>query len=67
MLTILHGSDLHFGKPFDAEAAGVFLQAIRDLSPDLIICPKSSRSRALFWLAVGRNKKILKKLKKHLT
>jgi 3',5'-cyclic AMP phosphodiesterase CpdA len=46
MLTILHGSDLHFGKPFDAEAAGVFLQAIRDLSPDLIVLSGDFTQRA---------------------
>ncbi len=46
MLTILHGSDLHFGKPFDAKVAGVFLQAIRDLSPDLIVLSGDFTQRA---------------------
>jgi len=46
MLTILHGSDLHFGKPFDAKVAGVFLQAIRELSPELIVLSGDFTQRA---------------------
>ncbi len=37
MLTILHGSDLHFGKHFDAKVAGVFQRTIREISPDLLV------------------------------
>jgi 3',5'-cyclic AMP phosphodiesterase CpdA len=46
MLTILHGSDLHFGKPFDAKVAGVFERTIRDLSPDLLVLSGDFTQRA---------------------
>ena len=46
MLTILHGSDLHFGKPFNAKVAGVFQKAIRDLSPDLLVLSGDFTQRA---------------------
>jgi len=46
MLTILHGSDLHFGKPFNAKVADVFRQAIRDLSPDLLVLSGDFTQRA---------------------
>ena len=46
MLTILHGSDLHFGKPFDAEVARVFQKSIRDLSPDLLVFSGDFTQRA---------------------
>ncbi len=46
MLTILHGSDLHFGKPFDAEVADVFLGSIQEISPDLIVLSGDFTQRA---------------------
>jgi len=46
MLTILHGSDLHFGKPFDAQVAGIFQRTIRDLSPDLLVLSGDFTQRA---------------------
>ena len=46
MLTILHGSDLHFGKPFDAKVAGVLQRTIRDLSPDLLVLSGDFTQRA---------------------
>jgi len=46
MLTILHGSDLHFGKRFKAEAAQAFLEAIRDLHPDLLVLSGDFTQRA---------------------
>jgi 3',5'-cyclic AMP phosphodiesterase CpdA len=45
-LTVLHGSDLHFGKLFDPEIAGVFRSAIGDLSPDLLILSGDFTQRA---------------------
>jgi len=46
MLTILHGSDLHFGRPFDAEVADGFQRAIRELSPDLLVLSGDFTQRA---------------------
>jgi 3',5'-cyclic AMP phosphodiesterase CpdA len=46
MLTILHGSDLHFGKPHDDRVAGVFRQAVQDLSPDLLVLSGDFTQRA---------------------
>jgi 3',5'-cyclic AMP phosphodiesterase CpdA len=46
MLTILHGSDLHFGRPFDARVAGIFQSAIGDLSPDLLVLSGDFTQRA---------------------
>ena len=46
MLTILHGSDLHFGKPFDAKVAEVFKRTIRDVSPDLLVLSGDFTQRA---------------------
>ena len=46
MLTVLHGSDLHFGKPFDAGVADVFLRTIREVSPDLLVLSGDFTQRA---------------------
>jgi 3',5'-cyclic AMP phosphodiesterase CpdA len=46
MLTILHASDLHFGKPFDAGAAEVLLRTIRDQAPDLVVLSGDFTQRA---------------------
>jgi len=46
MLTILHGSDLHFGKPFDSHVAEVFRETILRLSPDLLVLSGDFTQRA---------------------
>ena len=46
MLTILHGSDLHFGRPFDARVADVFKRTIREISPDLLVLSGDFTQRA---------------------
>jgi 3',5'-cyclic AMP phosphodiesterase CpdA len=46
MLTILHASDLHFGKPFDAGVSGVFQRTVRDLSPNLLVLSGDFTQRA---------------------
>jgi 3',5'-cyclic AMP phosphodiesterase CpdA len=46
MLTVLHGSDLHFGKPFDAGVADVFLSTIKEISPDLLVLSGDFTQRA---------------------
>ena len=46
MLTIIHGSDLHFGKPHDPAVALAFLIAARDLRPDLIVVSGDFTQRA---------------------
>jgi len=45
-LTILHASDIHFGKHFDPEAAEAFLQFFRELSPDLLVLSGDLTQRA---------------------
>jgi 3',5'-cyclic AMP phosphodiesterase CpdA len=46
MTTLVHGSDLHFGKPHDPEMAEAFLEAIREVSPDLIVLSGDLTQRA---------------------
>jgi len=46
MLTILHGSDLHFGKPFDEGVARVFLETIREISPGMVVLSGDFTQRA---------------------
>jgi 3',5'-cyclic AMP phosphodiesterase CpdA len=46
MLTIVHGSDLHFGKPHDPDAAEAFLDSARRLSPDLLVISGDFTQRA---------------------
>jgi 3',5'-cyclic AMP phosphodiesterase CpdA len=46
MLTIVHGSDLHFGKPFRPEAARAFKRAVDGLSPDLLVLSGDFTQRA---------------------
>jgi len=46
MLTLLHGSDLHFGKPFDPEVAETFKATIRDIGPDLLVLSGDFTQRA---------------------
>jgi len=46
MPTIVHGSDLHFGKPFRPEAARAFRRAVDDLAPDLLVLSGDFTQRA---------------------
>jgi 3',5'-cyclic AMP phosphodiesterase CpdA len=46
MLTILHGSDLHFGKHHDSVAAEAFLRSAREIGPDLIVLSGDFTQRA---------------------
>ncbi|MSR22212.1 MAG: 3',5'-cyclic-nucleotide phosphodiesterase [Gemmatimonadetes bacterium] len=46
MLTIVHGSDLHFGKPHDQGVALAFLESARQLRPDLIVLSGDFTQRA---------------------
>lgn len=46
MTTVVHGSDLHFGKPHDPEVADAFLIAIREASPDMIVLSGDFTQRA---------------------
>ena len=46
MITMLHGSDLHFGKPHAPEAAKAFLDAAGALGPDMIVISGDFTQRA---------------------
>jgi len=46
MITIAHGSDLHFGTPHDAGAAEAFLAALERVSPELIVLSGDFTQRA---------------------
>lgn len=46
MVTVLHASDLHFGKPFDAEVAGVLRETIQAFSPDVLVFSGDFTQRA---------------------
>jgi len=46
MLTLLHASDLHFGKHFDPDAARILVDTLGDLSPDLIVLSGDFTQRA---------------------
>ena len=46
MLTVLHGSDLHFGKHFDPDAAAIFRELVDTLTPDLIVLSGDFTQRA---------------------
>jgi 3',5'-cyclic AMP phosphodiesterase CpdA len=45
-VTIVHGSDLHFGEPHDAGAAQAFMAAAWSLSPDLLVLSGDFTQRA---------------------
>ncbi|MGW8266121.1 MAG: metallophosphoesterase family protein [Longimicrobiales bacterium] len=45
-LTLLHASDIHFGKPFDPGAAEAFSRFLQRLSPDLIVLSGDFTQRA---------------------
>ena len=46
MLTIVHGSDLHFGKAHDAAMAEAFYDAVVSLQPDLLVLSGDLTQRA---------------------
>ena len=46
MLTIAHGSDLHFGKPFNVEASEAFLRSLDALDLDLLVLSGDFTQRA---------------------
>ena len=46
MLTILHGSDLHFGKPHLPRVAAAFHEAARRAEPDAIVLAGDFTQRA---------------------
>jgi 3',5'-cyclic AMP phosphodiesterase CpdA len=45
-LTLLHASDIHFGKPFHPGAAEAFLRFLHRLSPDLLVFSGDFTQRA---------------------
>jgi 3',5'-cyclic AMP phosphodiesterase CpdA len=46
MLTILHGSDLHFGKPYSEQVGEAFAKAAATLAPELVILSGDFTQRA---------------------
>lgn len=46
MLTIVHGSDLHFGAPHDPGAASAFLESLLAIGPDLLVLSGDFTQRA---------------------
>jgi 3',5'-cyclic AMP phosphodiesterase CpdA len=46
MITIVHGSDLHFGAPHESASAEAFLASIRDIAPDLVVLSGDFTQRA---------------------
>jgi 3',5'-cyclic AMP phosphodiesterase CpdA len=46
MLSIVHGSDLHFGKPFHPDAARAFRRALDELAPDVLVLSGDFTQRA---------------------
>ena len=46
MLRIVHGSDIHFGKPHDPQAAAAFVRAIGGLAPDVVVLSGDLTQRA---------------------
>lgn len=46
MLTIVHGSDIHFGKPFRPEAAESFIAAAHRAAPDMVVISGDLTQRA---------------------
>jgi 3',5'-cyclic AMP phosphodiesterase CpdA len=46
MLTILQGSDLHFGSAYDPEAGEAFVRAIDERAPDLVVIAGDLTQRA---------------------
>jgi 3',5'-cyclic AMP phosphodiesterase CpdA len=46
MLTILHGSDVHFGKPHDSAAEKLFLAEVDRIEPDVVVLAGDFTQRA---------------------
>jgi len=46
VITVVHGSDLHFGQPHDAAAAEDFLTATRGVEPDVVVISGDFTQRA---------------------
>jgi 3',5'-cyclic AMP phosphodiesterase CpdA len=46
MLTLLHASDIHFGKPHDPQAREAFLTVLQGCSPDLLVLSGDFTQRA---------------------
>ena len=46
MLTVVHASDIHFGKPFRAEAAEAFVAATHQVAPDAVVISGDFTQRA---------------------
>lgn len=46
MLTILHGSDFHFGKRHDPKAAEAFVEAVHEVEPDVMVLSGDFTQRA---------------------
>lgn len=46
MVTLVHASDLHFGKLFSSDAAEAFLEILPSLSPDLVVLTGDFTQRA---------------------
>ncbi|CAN5732886.1 metallophosphoesterase [soil metagenome] len=46
MISVVHGSDLHFGKPHDSAAAEDFLAATRAVAPDVVVISGDFTQRA---------------------
>ncbi len=46
MLTVLHGSDVHFGKPHRSHVAAAFIKLVERVSPDVIVLAGDLTQRA---------------------
>ena len=46
MLTVLHGSDVHFGKPHRPSVATAFLEMVPTVAPDVIVLAGDFTQRA---------------------
>ncbi|MHB1170150.1 MAG: metallophosphoesterase family protein, partial [Longimicrobiales bacterium] len=46
MLTIVHGSDVHFGPPYVPAAGEAFLRSVEELDPDVIVLSGDFTQRA---------------------
>ena len=46
MLTLLHGSDVHFGRPHRPSVATAFLEMVRTVTPDVIVLAGDFTQRA---------------------
>jgi len=46
MITLVHASDVHFGKPHDARAAEAFLRAAHEADPDAVVVSGDFTQRA---------------------